>query len=142
MSDQDPRGDAIRVHIDYNQPLPDPSRYLHPPCFDADDNPVYFGSATLGKTVQACKVTRKGDKLVCTVPHRLVERTHEGPVTILPFTDAMELVPTSHGRIPAGYRPVVGGVDERGRVLYHAVAWVHGERVPGRTSEHIVRLWK
>ena len=142
MSDKDPRGDEIRVHIDRSQPLPDPRRYLHPPCFDADDNAVYFGSAALANTVQPCKVTRKGDELVCTVPQRLVERNHEGPITILPFTDAMELVPTSHGRIPAGYRPVVGGVDERGRVLYHAVAWLRGERVPGRTSEHLVRLSK
>ena len=138
---QYPRGDAIRVHIDRSQPLPDPSNYFHPPCFDADSNPIYFGSASFGDVVQPCKVTRKVDELVCVVPYRLVERTHRGPFTVLPFTDAMDLVPTSHGLIPEGYRPVVGGVDESGRLLYHAVAWVRGERVPGRTSEHLVRFW-
>ncbi|KAN0100050.1 hypothetical protein V8E55_000034 [Tylopilus felleus] len=137
MSDQDPRGEAIRVHVDLSQPLPDPNRYLHPPSYDADNNPVFFGSATVGNIVQPCKVTLRGDELICTVPHRLLERVHQGTFTVLPFTDAMELVPTSHGRIPTGCRPVVGGVDERGRTLYHAVAWVHGERVPGRTSEHL-----
>ena len=139
MPDHDPRGDAIRVHIDRNQPLPNRIHYLHPPSFDADDNPIYFGSATLGNVVQPCKVTLKIDELVCVVPYRLIERVHRGPFTILPFTNAMHLVPTSQGHIPAGNRPVEGGVDDSGRRLYHAVAWVRGERVPGRTSEHLVR---
>ncbi|KAF9225158.1 hypothetical protein BS17DRAFT_581739 [Gyrodon lividus] len=133
----DPGGDTIRVHVGRSLPLPDPSLYLHPPCFDTDGNPVFFGSANLNKTVQPCKVTLKDNELICSIPHRLVEHVHMGSFNILPFAENMELVPTSYGRIPPGYHPVVGGVDENGRPLYHAVTWVHQVRVPGRTSKQL-----
>ena len=56
---------------------------------------------------------------------------------ILPITQDHEWVPTSHGRIPEGRRPVDGGFEESGHRLYHAVAVVHGLSVPGKTGEHL-----
>ena len=56
---------------------------------------------------------------------------------ILPITNQHEWVPTSHGLIPQGRRPVDGGYEESGDRLYHAVAVVHGCSVPGKTGEHL-----
>lgn len=49
----------------------------------------------------------------------------------------MELVRTSRGRIPPGRRPVEGGLEENEARLYHAVATVHGVKVPGKTGSHL-----
>jgi len=49
----------------------------------------------------------------------------------------MEWVPTSHGRIPQGRRPVEGGYEDHGGKLYHALANYQGIRVPGKTGEHL-----
>ncbi|KIJ64772.1 hypothetical protein HYDPIDRAFT_51951, partial [Hydnomerulius pinastri MD-312] len=126
-----------RIQIDRKSPLPDTSRYGLPPCFDAEGNPVFFGSACVNKSIQPCKVTLKNNNLICSIPHGLVEYVQKGPFTVLPFADNMILVPTSGGRIPPGCRPVVGGADEKGRPLHHAIACVRQERIPGRTSQHL-----
>ena len=42
------------------------------------------------------------------------------------------------GRQVAGRRPVEGGYEEDGAKLYHAIAVVHGVRVPGKAGPHLV----
>lgn len=49
----------------------------------------------------------------------------------------MEFVPTSHGRVPSGRRPVEGGYEENGTKLYHGIANFNGIRIPGKTGEHL-----
>ncbi|KAF8896366.1 hypothetical protein BD779DRAFT_1668169 [Infundibulicybe gibba] len=49
----------------------------------------------------------------------------------------MEFVPTSHGVIPPGRRPIEGGYEETGAKLYHGVGTVNGVKVPGKTGEHL-----
>lgn len=56
---------------------------------------------------------------------------------LLPITPQMEWVPTSHGQIPAGHRPVDGGFEASGERLYHAVGVISGVSVPGKTAAHL-----
>ena len=67
------------------------------------------------------------------------EVEHNGRYDLLPFDpNTMEWVPTSHGQVPPGRRPVEGGYEEDGAKLYHAIAVVHGVRVPGKAGPHLV----
>lgn len=64
---------------------------------------------------------------------------HVGRYDLLPFdATCMEFVRAAGGRLPRGRRPVQGGHEEDGSILYHAVATFGNVRVPGRTAEHLV----
>lgn len=66
------------------------------------------------------------------------EKGHNGRYDLLPFNaQLMEWVPASHGKIPYGRRPVEGGYEEDGSLLYHAMASIHGIKVPGKTGQHL-----
>jgi hypothetical protein len=68
----------------------------------------------------------------------LGEHAHSGRYDLLPFDpNTMEWVSASHGRVPDGRRPVEGGYEQGGEVLYHAVAVVNGIKVPGKTAPHL-----
>ncbi|EPQ54075.1 hypothetical protein GLOTRDRAFT_77982 [Gloeophyllum trabeum ATCC 11539] len=138
----------------YSAPAPPPSGYRlpltttsafppleqagRPPCFDADgQSPVFLGSALFPNSVHPCKIVPSLNP-PCRVPYGGGEHEHNGRYDLLPFTpETMEWVPTSHGRIPDGRRPVEGGYEEHGAKLYHALAQVSGIHVPGKTGEHL-----
>ncbi|CAE6408806.1 unnamed protein product [Rhizoctonia solani] len=75
------------------------------------------------------------------------EHLQDGPVQLLIDTKNMHWVSTSRGLVPAGCRPVVGGLRicvGRTLELYHCAVWWHGQRVPGyacRESEHAAITW-
>lgn len=74
------------------------------------------------------------------MPYGGAEVAHSGRYDLLPFDpETMEWVATSFGRIPANRDPVQGGHEENGQKLYHAMAYLQGTLVPGKTGEHLVR---
>lgn len=107
---------------------------------DADGKtPVFLGSALMQDSVHPCKIAPKHQQ-PCYVSYGGREVVHQGRYDLLPFVPAfMEFVPTSHGRVPPGRRPVKGGFEQGGQELYHAVAAINGTRVPGKTGIHLVR---
>lgn len=91
----------------------------------------------MSNSVHPCKV---GPHLspAAHVPYGGGEHLHHGRYDLLPFVpQQMEWVHTSHGRIPAGRRPIEGGYEEHGGKLYHALGTVAGLKVPGKTGEHL-----
>jgi len=106
--------------------------------YDMDQqSPVYFGSAMMGQGVHPCKIVPHLTPL-CRIPYGGSEIEHHGRYDLLPFnSEKMQLVPASGGRVPPGKRPVIGGYEEDGKELYHAVANVNGVEVPGKTGEHL-----
>lgn len=113
-----------------------------PPCRDADGIfPVFIGSAIFQRSVHPCKIAPHLS-LPCHVPYGGTEVAHDGRYDLLPFDpNTMEWVPTSLGRIPDKRDPIQGGYEENGATLYHAMALVHGTLVPGKTGEHLVRIF-
>lgn len=110
------------------------------PAQDMDGSAVYVGSARLEKSVHPCKIVPRLAPTPCRVPYGGAEYEHHGDYDLLPIDTAlMEWVPTSQGRLPVGRRLVVGGQEEHGAMLYHAMATVNGVAVPGKTAEHLVR---
>ncbi|KAF8910636.1 hypothetical protein CPB84DRAFT_1672534, partial [Gymnopilus junonius] len=109
-----------------------------PAFFDADGrSPIFIGSALFERSVQPCKIGPHLQSFV-SVPYGGGEHVHNGRYDLLPFRpDLMEWVPTSHGRIPPGRRPVEGGYEEDGSRLFHAVGLVNGVKVPGKCGEHL-----
>lgn len=75
----------------------------------------------------------------CRVAYGGQEFEHYGRYDLLPFDpNSMELVPTSHGQIPSGRRPIEGGYEENGSKLYHALARIDQVLVPGKAALHLV----
>ncbi|KAI9061299.1 hypothetical protein FKP32DRAFT_1728643 [Trametes sanguinea] len=109
-----------------------------PVAYDADGRtPVYMGSALFAKSVHPCKIVPTFNP-PARVSYGGVEQEHRGRYDLLPFDPTlMEWVPTDHGRIPYGRRPVEGGYEENGEKLYHALANLHGVKVPGKTGVHL-----
>lgn len=109
----------------------------HTPTFDVDGTtPVYVASAHMGPfSVHPCKfVTTLGVR----VPYGDREVEHNGRFDLLPIDDcSMEWLETSHGRIPPGRKAVLGGREEHGQPLYHAMAYINGVSVPGKTGAHL-----
>lgn len=128
---------GYRVPLTTNATFPDSSLTGHPPCYDTDGSPIFIGSALFDRSVQPCKI---GPHLspFAAVAFGGLEHGHHGRYDLLPFVpQTMEFVLTSHGRVPPGRRPIEGGYEEHGAKLYHAVANIHGVRVPGKTGEHL-----
>ncbi|KAF8632218.1 hypothetical protein AX15_001976 [Amanita polypyramis BW_CC] len=127
-----------RIPLGTSTPFPSVSELGPPPFFEADrKTPIYIGSALFDRSVHPCKV---GEHLQ---PHALVpyggqEYGHSGRYDLLPFIpELMVFVPTSHGHIPPGRRPVEGGYEGDGDNLYHAAAVINGLRVPGKAGKHL-----
>ena len=119
-------------------PFPGIERTLEAPFIDADrKSPVFIGSALMpDASVHPCKIAGKQ----CYVGVGDREIVHAGRYDLLPFVpELMEFVPTSHGRVPPGRRPVKGGYESYGPELYHAAAVIDGTKVPGKTGIHLVR---
>ncbi|KAJ6261511.1 hypothetical protein Dda_4181 [Drechslerella dactyloides] len=65
------------------------------------------------------------------------EEEHNGDYELLPFTpELMALVPCRGGQIPAGRRPVIGGIED-GQPLYHAVAKVDDLWIPDKVAPQL-----
>ncbi|KAH9995817.1 hypothetical protein BJV77DRAFT_209743 [Russula vinacea] len=119
-------------------PFPGIERTREAPFTDADGKtPVFIGSALMQDSVHPCKIAPKHQQ-PCYVSYGGKEVVHQGRYDLLPFVPAlMEFVPTSHGRVPPGRRPVKGGFEQGGQELYHAVAAINGTKVPGKTGTHL-----
>ncbi|KAK4053320.1 hypothetical protein OIO90_003932 [Microbotryomycetes sp. JL221] len=105
------------------------------PFVDLDGAQVYVCSALLegGKSVHPAKYVR-GQVMVSFGGS---EFKHEGRFDVLPITQDMEWVATSHGRVPKGRRPVEGGFEENGSHLFHAMTLIGEVPVPGKTGSHL-----
>jgi hypothetical protein len=135
-----PPSSGHRIALDTSSAaFPSPAEAGTPPCYEADGAPVYLGSALFERSVFPCRIeVRHGSPAKLFVAYGGHEHPHYGRYDLLPFVpEQMEFVPTSHGHIPHGRRPIDGGYEENGHKLYHAVAIVHGVRVPGKTGEHL-----
>ncbi|KAJ6619710.1 hypothetical protein B0H10DRAFT_1672071, partial [Mycena sp. CBHHK59/15] len=122
----------------------DLDRAGRPPFADLDNSPIYLGSALFMKdgrvsSVQPCKLGFHLYPSPVSVPYGGGEVSHHGRYDLLLFDEAtMEWVPTSHGRVPEGRTPIEGGYEENIHdKLYHAAAWVHNIRIPGKTGRHL-----
>ena len=132
-----PPPSGFRLPLTTAAAFPDPQTVGQPPCYDLDGSPVYIGSALFSNSVHPCKIGRHLQPHA-SVPYGGKEQGHHGRYDLLPYKpDQMEFVLTSYGRIPPGRRPVEGGYEDHGAKLYHAVAWVNGIRIPGKTAEHL-----
>lgn len=136
---QQPPPSGIRIPLDTASSFFPSNDQLGPQVsYDADGvSPVFLGSAIMSNSVHPCKI---GPHLspAAHVPYGGAEYLHHGRYDLLPFVpQQMEWVHTSHGRIPAGRRPIEGGYEEHGGKLYHALGTVAGLKVPGKTGEHL-----
>ncbi|KAF8896367.1 hypothetical protein BD779DRAFT_1433925 [Infundibulicybe gibba] len=133
-----PPPSGYRIPLSTTDAFASPDKTGPPPCYDADGvSPVFFGSALFENSVHPCKIGPHLNPPVA-VPYGGTEHYHHGRYDLLPFVpDQMELVHTSHGRIPPGRRPVEGGYEDHGAKLYHAIGTINGVRVPGKTGEHL-----
>lgn len=134
-----PSGHRILLRTDAQFP---PARAYGPSLsIDSDGRPVYIGSALFDRAVHPCKIVPHLEPTPVHVPYGAGEHEHHGSFDLLPIVpEQMEWVTTSYGRIPSGRTPIVGGYEGSGLWLYHAVATIDGERVPGKTGEHLVRI--
>jgi len=136
-SAQSPPPSGFRIPLTATDVFPDPQTLGQPPCYDSDGSPVYIGSALMGNSVHPCKIGKHLRPYVA-VPYGGKEHGHHGRYDLLPYNPAqMEFVPTSHGKLPYGRRPIEGGYEDSGARLYHAVGLINGVRVPGKTGEHL-----
>lgn len=132
-----PPPSGFRIPLTATAAFPDPQTLGEPPCYDLDGSPIYIGSALLATSVHPCKIGKHLQPPV-SIPYGGKEYGHHGRYDLLPYKpDQMEFVPTSFGRIPPGRRPIEGGYEDHGAKMYHAVAWIDGIRVPGKTAEHL-----
>jgi len=125
-----------RFQTNTSAPFPGVDITGPPPFRDVGGEPVFVGSSVSPGSVHPCKLVPHL-RPVCRVAYGGGELEHQGRYDILPITQEHEWVPTSHGRVPEGRRPVDGGYEESGHRLYHAVAVVHGCSVPGKTGAHL-----
>jgi hypothetical protein len=122
-------------------PFPGVERTRRAPFTDLNGTPVFIGSAITQHSVHPCKIAPNSSH-TCYVAYGGEEILHQGRYDLLPFVpEHMEFVPTSHGQIPPGRRPIKGGFEHDGSELYHAVAVIDGVKVPGKTGTHLVRPW-
>ncbi|KAI0661755.1 hypothetical protein C8Q70DRAFT_675977 [Cubamyces menziesii] len=132
-----PPPNGVRITLDDEMKFPSFQAGL-PVAYDADGrSPVYLGSAYIKNGLHPCKLAPALNPPV-RVGYDGREIAHRGRYELLPFDpNRMEWVPSSHGRIPYGRRPVEGGYEETGEKLYHAIATVARVRVPGKAGVHL-----
>ncbi|OBZ72456.1 hypothetical protein A0H81_07587 [Grifola frondosa] len=133
-----PPASGYRVPLSTTMPFPPVQQTGPPVSIDADGrSPIFIGSAIFPSSVHPCKIVPTLNP-PCRVPYGGGEYEHHGRYDLLPFDpNTMEFVPTSHGQIPPGRRPIDGGYEESGGKLYHAVATVQGVKVPGKAGPHL-----
>ncbi|KIJ37610.1 hypothetical protein M422DRAFT_177869 [Sphaerobolus stellatus SS14] len=136
---QRPPAAGHRYPLTTNNPFPDikslPPTKLHD--LGGPSQPIYVGSAIFQNAIHPCKIAPHLDSPV-RVPYAGGETEHHGRYDLLPIDENwMEWVQTGHGRIPPGRRPVEGGYEENGERLFHALANIDGNWVPGKTGEHL-----
>ncbi|CUA74116.1 hypothetical protein RSOLAG22IIIB_05406 [Rhizoctonia solani] len=132
------RGDryvANGANLDQNFPDFSPSKVIFR---DKGREPVFLCSSVCqgGSTIPG-KVTLWHDSPVSVYYGASgSEHTHSGVVQILFDTRNMHWVRTSNGTIPAGCRPVLGGLlaDQQ---LFHCAVWWRGQRIPGYTARNM-----
>ncbi|CAE6425617.1 unnamed protein product [Rhizoctonia solani] len=132
------RGDryvASGADLDRNFPNFSPSKIIFR---DKGKEPVFLCSSVCqgGSTIPG-KVTLWHDSPVSVYYGASgTEHTHGGVVQILFDTRNMHWVRTSNGVIPAGCRPVLGGLmsDQQ---LFHCAVWWRGQRIPGYTARNM-----
>jgi len=133
-----PPPSGFRIPLSTDTPFPSGDQTGWPPLYDADgSSPIFIGSALFQNSVHPCKL---GPHLkpAASVAYGGAEHAHQGRYDLLPFIpEQMEWVATSHGRVPAGRRPIEGGYEENGAKLYHGLGVVDGVRVPGKAGEHL-----
>ncbi|KAI0632724.1 hypothetical protein C8Q77DRAFT_1073743 [Trametes polyzona] len=148
-----PEKDAYAATAAHMHTLPAPHapipahRLGAPVAYDADGRaPVYLGTAHgfardggSGGGAHPCKVVPAlGGASVARVPFGGGEHAHAGRVDVLRVDEArMEWVPAARGAVPVGRRPVVGGRERDGRLLYFALAPVGRVWVPGKVGTHL-----
>ena len=111
------------------------------PAWDCDGTPLYIGTTFFNGGWHPCKITPY-NYIKARVSYGGKEYENTGLCYLLPFNaERMEWVPASHGVIPYGRRPIVGGYEEIGEdMFYHALAVVRGVKVPGKIGPHLVSL--
>ncbi|KAF8589845.1 hypothetical protein K439DRAFT_273506 [Ramaria rubella] len=135
----EPPAAGYRIALSTDRPFPAidtlPPSSLHD--LGGPQQVIYVGSAIFPSSIHPCKIAPSIDPPV-RVPYGGVEHEHRGRFDILPIDDQrMEWVPTAHGKIPPGRRPVEGGYEENGARLFHAIAFINDVWVPGKTGEHL-----
>ncbi|KZW03639.1 hypothetical protein EXIGLDRAFT_828485 [Exidia glandulosa HHB12029] len=126
-----------RIPMSAATPFPGEQHALRAPCVDVNGAASYIGTAIIGHGAYPCKIIPSLNP-ACRLSSNGQEVGHVGRYDLLPFDPSrMEFVRAAHGALPRGRRPVHGGHEEDGRLLYHAVATFGNVRVPGRTAEHL-----
>ncbi|KAH9856136.1 hypothetical protein C2E23DRAFT_882257 [Lenzites betulinus] len=111
-----------------------------PAAYDVDGRtPLYLGTAHAAfGGLHPCKIQPGALWPAALVVHAGREHSHGGRVDVLVVdVHAMEWVPARDGEVPRGRRPVVGGCEADGRVLFYAMAPVEKVWVPGKTGRHL-----
>lgn len=138
-----------RILLERDSPLPPlaAGNFGTAPALDLNGSPVFFGSTIHSNSVHPGKIAPHlaenillyGCRGIAHVVYGTEEIIHTGRFDVLPFDpQSMELVRTQEGHLPPGRRPVQGGYEENGALLYHALAEVDGVKVPGKCGEHLV----
>ncbi|KAH8826648.1 hypothetical protein DL96DRAFT_1608569 [Flagelloscypha sp. PMI_526] len=128
-----PSGSRITVFRE-QEDFPDLEKLGPPPCTDLGGEPLFFSSGFLDLSIHPGKA---GAHIGGLIPYG-GEEQNTARYEVLPYDPkTMELVPTSHGAIPEGRRPVEGGYEESGAKLYHSVAEHDGYMMPGKTGVHL-----
>ncbi|KAH7106652.1 hypothetical protein BKA62DRAFT_805241 [Auriculariales sp. MPI-PUGE-AT-0066] len=126
-----------RIPLSAAVPFPPEQYSLRPPCLDVNGSPAYLGTAYINHGAYPCKIVPSQNP-ACRVAMNGQEIGHVTRYDLLPFDPAkMELVRASNGQIPRGRRPIHGGHEEDGRILYHAIATIANLRIAGKTGEHL-----
>ncbi|KAI0819845.1 hypothetical protein BC628DRAFT_1400873 [Trametes gibbosa] len=118
-------------------------RFGAPVAYDVDGRtPLYLGTAHAAfGGLHPCRVQPGVLWPAAYVAHAGLEHGHGGRVDVLVIdTHAMEWVPARDGEVPRGWRPIVGGCEADGRVLFYAIAPIEKVRLPGKTGRHLVRV--
>jgi len=108
-----------------------------PVAADVSGQAVYLGLVHLHGGLHPCKVIPHYNTPVY-VGWAGKEHAPSGPYILVPFDDArMHWIYTRDGQVPPGVRPVTGGYEGDGQPLFHALCFVHGAWVPGKTGYHL-----
>ncbi|KAG8685577.1 hypothetical protein FRC08_013039 [Ceratobasidium sp. 394] len=104
---------------------------------DKGGEPVFLCSSVVpsaegGASTIPGKMTLWADRVAAYYAFGGGEHEAQGTIRLLIDTQNMCWVRTSRGQIPAGYRPVFGGIHQMsGDSFYHCAVWWKGQRVPG-----------
>ncbi|KAG6332258.1 hypothetical protein ID866_6829 [Astraeus odoratus] len=136
------QGHRIEITNPRKDKFPGRDLTKEPVCYDVDGvSPVFLGSAPYDEGIHPCKIVPElgPGEPICHISYGGDEIGIDEGYNLLPFDpEAMEWVTTSRGQIPFGRYPVLGGYENSGELLYHAMAQVEDWKVPGKTGEHLL----